>query len=133
MKRYPSVDRIESVCGVDRATAIKIRRVIDGRDDPLKYGPVAEWWLSCYHEPRKLDAIEHAVDHLLSTHGIEAISADSGAPWSYYYGDIVALYCNTGDSYGGTMLYDIERGVWYATSWADWVETAERNRRYTFR
>lgn len=129
MPRIPSVDRIESVCRVDRATAIKVRRVIDGRDDVEQYGSVERRIRECYRRPDHTDLVLTAVNELLDTCGIEAINAG----WNgNYSGDVAALYANTGDAYGGTILFDVDRDTFYATSWADWVETAERTGRYSF-
>jgi hypothetical protein len=43
------------------------------------------------------------------------------------------VYCNTGETYASTVLYDVEWDRFYVTSYGDWLETAERARRYTFR
>lgn len=131
MKRIPSVDTIETRTHVDRETAIKIRRVLDGRDDPEQYESVARMVDECFHLPRRTELVLAACDELLQTHGTEAINAEDA--WTPYWQECVAVYCNTGDSHGATILYDVERNVFYVTTWADWVETAERSRRYKFR
>ena len=38
----------------------------------------------------------------------------------------VASYVNMGDTYVATILYDIEKGEFFVTSWGDWVEEYER-------
>lgn len=63
--------------------------------------------------------------------GVEAIRGGGGA-WDRHYMDIRALYVNMGDTYSTTLLYDVARDTFYITSWGDWVETAERTRRYRF-
>lgn len=125
MTRIPTADRIQSVCGVDRETALAVRRILDGRmsvDEVLgdhdPYRPYVEYQME-------------AVDKLLGTCGVEAIESPD-ASWGRFWMDIVAVYANTGDSYGGTILYDVERRTFYATTWADWIETSERTGRYTF-
>jgi hypothetical protein len=123
MKRYPSVDKIESIGGIDREDAIRIRRLLDGRDDPESYEAGQKLVRACFHQPGRIQLVMHVVNDLLGTHGVEYIRAN---------GDAVADYCNTGDGYNWTVLYDIERGVFYVTSWADWIETAENNGRYKF-
>lgn len=129
MRRIPSIDRIEKFTGVGRETAIKVRRILDGRDDVEQYGSVQRRIAECYSRPDDVDLILTAVDELLDTCGVEAIRADI---WDRHYGNVVAMYCNSCDAYSGTILYDVERDVFYATTWGDWVETAERTRRYTF-
>lgn len=130
MTRFPSVDRIEAMTGCDRLAAIAIRRILDGRDNPEALPKVARWVAQCYHMPHQVELKMAAVDELLGTWGVEAIHDTS--VWDNYHGDVVATYCNAGDSYAGTILYDVSRDAFYATTWADWVETAERNRRYSF-
>ena len=129
MKRIPSIDTIESVCHVDRDVAIKVRRVLDGRDDPTIYPAVAQWVGQCFHPPRTVELKLAAVNELLDTYGTESLRScdvwDNG-----YWLDTVAVYCNTGDTYNGTILYDVERDVFYATSYGNWVETVERTRRF---
>lgn len=131
MRRVPSVDRIESIGGIDRETAIQIRRLLDGRDDPMDYEAGRKLDRMCFHKPDSIYLIMTVVDDLLGTCGIEGIRAEG--EWDNYRGDFVAQYCNNGQSYDATILYDDEREVFYVTSWADYVETAERNGRYKFR
>jgi hypothetical protein len=131
VRRVPSVDRIESIGGIDRETAIKIRRLLDGRDDPMDYEAGRKLDRACFHAPDKIYSLMTVVDDLLGTYGIECIRATE--EWDRFHGDVVAEYCNNGQSYDATILYDTERMVFYVTSWADWMETAERNRRYKLR
>jgi len=126
MKRIPSVDKIESIGGIDRADAIKIRRLLDGRDDPMSYEAGQKRDRECYFSPDKTDLILTVVDSILGTCGVETIHIDG------QLGEGVADYCNNGQSYDPTILYDVQRDAFYVTSWADWVETAERNGRYKF-
>lgn len=66
-----------------------------------------------------------AIDKLLGTFGTEAIRGD----WQNgYWCDIVAAYCNTGDTYALTVLHVRgdnswnEQGRFIVSSWGDWVE-----------
>ena len=114
MRRTPSVKTILNAFGewhdFTKETAYGIRRAMkeESRD----------------HAMRK-------INELLGTHGVEAIRCGDSYVDSYFY-DIVATYCNTGDAYTSTVLYDTERDVFYVTTYADWIETAERNKRYKF-
>jgi hypothetical protein len=56
--------------------------------------------------------------------GVEAIRSES--QWDNYYGDVVALYLNTGDSYACTLLYDTVKDEFHLISWGDWVEHAPK-------
>ena len=124
MNRIPSADRIESGTGCGRATALQIRRLLDGRDSVSDVMGDEDPYLN--HASQVMDA----VNHLLGTHGVEAMTCESA--WHRYWMDIVAVYANTGDAYAGTILFDVERGTYVVTSWGDWVETAERSGRYKF-
>lgn len=74
------------------------------------------------HLPER-DRID-AINRLLDMHGTEAIRGD----WQNgCWGDIVAVYCNTGDTYALTVFQ--VRGDWsgarsrfIVTTWGDWVE-----------
>lgn len=68
------------------------------------------------------------INALLGLHGTEAIRGD----WQNgYWCDIVAVYCNTGDTYAPTVMQI--RGDWsgaasrfIVSSWGDWVERNEK-------
>ena len=61
---------------------------------------------------------------ILGTHGTEAIRGE----WQNgYWCDIVAAYCNTGDTYALTVMhvrgeFSNETGKFIVSSWGDWVE-----------
>lgn len=60
------------------------------------------------------------INELLGTHGVEAIR---GTRQNGYWGDVVAQYCNTGDTYGTTVI--MIRGTpprFIVSSFGDWVE-----------
>lgn len=65
-----------------------------------------------------------AIDKLLGTYGTEAIRGE----WQNgYWCDIVAAYCNTGDTYALTVMHVRgdgwnEQGRFIVTSWGDWIE-----------
>lgn len=70
-----------------------------------------------------LEAAEEAMGD--GTFGIEPIRDPDGG-LDGYWGDSVALYVNTGDTYNATVVYDVERDAFYCTSWGDWLEAYER-------
>jgi hypothetical protein len=131
VRRIPSVDRIEAVTGYDRDTAIQLRRILDGRDDPESFTKVARWVNQCFNRPSDVELKLAACDAVMDAHGIESLRSED--VWDRRWQDTVASYVNVGDSYYGTILYDVERGVFYATSTGDWIETAERNHRFKLR
>jgi hypothetical protein len=133
MTRIPSINEIaKRIEYIDRPKARLIRKLMEavysGDVDALN---PAEWPV------RRLDSLAkrasralELIDDVLDTCGVESIrheSYDGG-----YWGDVVASYCNTGDTYASTILFDTERDVFYVTSYGDWLEGAERTRRYKF-
>lgn len=90
------------------------------RTDPLKACRLA---LRRTARIRWQDRLE-AIDRLLGNYGTEAIRGN----WQNgYWGDIVAAYSNTGDSYALTVLHERGNGWnpagrFIVTSWGDWVE-----------
>ena len=122
----PSVKTIETRLNVDHATALKVRRLLDGRLDPNTFSSVQQWERQCFNPPSHGERVECALNEVLGGHGIEAIRGDG---WDSFYGDTAALYVNQGDTYAETLLYDIDRGKWLVTTVGDWIEREERNGR----
>lgn len=60
------------------------------------------------------------LDKLLGGFGIEPIRNPQDS------GDVIAEYINTGDTYSGTILRDIETGEFLLTTWGDWLEAWEQ-------
>jgi hypothetical protein len=90
------------------------------REDPERACRIALRLTRSLHENVRLEAI----DKLLGTFGTEAIRGE----WQNgYWCDIVAAYCNTGDSYGTTVVQVrgetiFDSSTFIITSWGDWVE-----------
>ena len=122
----PSVNTIERRLGVDRSTALKARKLLDGRLDPDTFESVQQWVSRCYNPPSRQDRVEVALNELLDMYGVESIQGE----WvDRYYGHTVAIYLNTGDSYLPTLLFDTDKERWYVTSVGDWIEAEERKGR----
>ena len=79
--------------------------------------------LSLTRDVRENNRLE-AINTLLGMHGTEAIRGD----WQNgYWGDIVAAYCNTGDTYATTVLqvrgdFSSRSSSFIVSSWGDFVE-----------
>lgn len=73
------------------------------KTDPTKACRIALRRTANLPEQYRLEAI----DKMLGTFGTEAIR---GSWQNGYWGDIVAAYCNTGDTYGTTVIQ--QRGRW---------------------
>lgn len=77
------------------------------------------------------DAMEilTVADRMMDAHGVEYLSPAEQDPDHSVYGGNGAYYVNTGETYNGTLLYDEKKMNFYATSWGDFVEQAERRGR----
>lgn len=127
--RIPTAETIQRT-GCDRKTALKIRRVLDGRLDPRKASEACDRWVrECYHEPSKHEQQLEAVNELLGGHGVEALDIHE----SDYYADNGVRMCpmysyvNMGDTYNTTILRDHKRHRWVVAAWGDVVEWEERD------
>jgi hypothetical protein len=77
------------------------------------------------------EALEYA-NKKMNGSGVEPIRVEG--EWDRYYGDVIALYVNMGDTYDLTIVYDVFNGGYIATSWGDFLEKWEQdNRRGTNR
>lgn len=120
-RRFPSLKTL-AVIGLDKCFRDKALALLQ-KDEPVEVEPG-------YEVPPE-DAVLRLANECMGTFGVESLrSTNTITRW--YWEDIVALYANTGDSYIPTLLYDIGRGAFLVTSWGDWVDTAERTRRYRF-
>lgn len=76
-----------------------------------------------------LRSINEKADGGRGLHGVEAMwVSDDGELHQRGYGDIVAEYVNTGDTYAATVIYDYEVDKFMITGWGDWVERWEKQR-----
>lgn len=62
----------------------------------------------------------NAINKCLEGYGVEVINGE--AYHSNYWGNIVAEYVNMGDTYTATVLYDVNKGKFIATTYGDWIE-----------
>jgi hypothetical protein len=101
----------------------KLYEVLKGIKPPQEYRKVEAWVRQCHNEPRSEEMKLCACDEILNTCGTEAIRAPD-YHIDHYHLDIVAVYCNTGDSYAKTILFETERARFVITSWGDWIESS---------
>ena len=124
MTRYPSVKTLDELTRKEggRELSIKVRRVLDGRDTECD-----EAWEHRF-TPRWMRKLT-AVDALIHTHGVEHVDYEccredvmncQEPPFRGF------SYCNAGDTYNATLVYDEDRGTFRVTSWGDMVEAYER-------
>ena len=122
--RYPSIKTILQIPRVTLEQAKRVRGLMDGSIDPETSPAVQRWVRWCYNKPDRNECVMRAIDEELGTCGVEAIRSEKH--WRHYYCDIVAVYCNTGDSYCPTVLLSYLHGeAFRIISWGDFVE---RNR-----
>jgi hypothetical protein len=73
------------------------------------------------HPSMSPDAVLMMANSLL--HGYGVVSCRDERAWvDSYYGDTIALYVNTGETYDTTLLYDTEAKEFLVISWGDWYE-----------
>ena len=70
---------------------------------------------------RAADAHLDRLNKAMKGFGVEALRSDEVGR-DRYYGDIVGLYVNMGDTYNATVVYDTRDEVFYYTSYGDFVE-----------
>lgn len=72
----------------------------------------------CYHPPKPHDVRMHVLDAILGTHGVEYVSRSADS----FYSPKGLEYCNAGDSYATTIVYNHLTETYQIGSWADYVE-----------
>jgi len=75
------------------------------------------------------DEILDTLNEKLGGYGVESIT-DERAWVSSYYGDIIGLYVNMGDTYDKTVVYDTENKEYLVTSWGDFYEGWESEQEF---
>ena len=121
--RIPTLGRLIEAFGVDKGTTVYA--LLKGTTDYKVHPAVVKWAEQCYHDPRdssnaKAECLMVAIDAELETYGVEAIR---GRYVDRYHQDVQATYCNTGDTYATTILYDCEDDRMLITAYGDWIET----------
>ena len=101
-----------------------IRGRVKPENHPKRFPRTNSWADGCYHYPNRREIKLEALDELLGTCGVEAIS-DERIYIDHYHGNTVASYLNTGDSYAETLLFDNYENKWKLTSWGDFVESLD--------
>jgi hypothetical protein len=64
----------------------------------------------------------HTCDRLIGTYGVESLWGKGQDVTSPHQGPRY-WYCNTGDTYGATLIYDRHQDRAYVGSWGDLVES----------
>lgn len=94
----------------------KIRGIIRGNIDPASVPACQQWIDQCYNRPSDIELRLSAINAILDCHGVEAIPANFCGAYPR------ACYCNAGDTYNATILFDYENDQFLLTSWGDFYE-----------
>lgn len=70
---------------------------------------------------RRLEGVMYYLDKVLECHGVEAINSP-GCEHSPYWGDTVALYLNSGDTYSPTIVADLKESEFHLTTFGDYCD-----------
>lgn len=97
----------------------------EGHDAPRESARIARMIAGVRGDADRADKVLEEVDRLVGGHGIEAIRDEE--VHDNYYGDVVALYVNMGDTYDTTLVYDTDTQEFQVTSWGDWYEAYEQD------
>ena len=116
---------VQERLGLAFGKAKQIVGLIEGTIDPSTFASVQAWVKQCYNEPSQPEQVMCALDEILETFGVEAVTVE-GAWVDRFHGNIVATYCNSGDTYDATVVYDSEAGEYLITSWGDFLEDWEQ-------
>ncbi len=61
------------------------------------------------------------INEILKYYGVEAVRSYKKWHGSFWQ-NTMALYCNAGDTYDTTVIYDVEKKKYLITSVGDWIE-----------
>lgn len=95
----------------------------EGHDAPHESARIARMIAGVRGNSDKADKVLEEVDRLVAGNGVEPVRDENAN--DRYYGDVVALYVNMGDTYETTLLYDTVEHEFHVTSWGDWYEAYE--------
>lgn len=122
--RYPSFRLIrERFPEMELAKRKTLFGLLSGEVSVNTFKSVQSWVAQCYNRPARRELVMCAADELLGTCGVEATSQEDG---DYNRGPRFT-YCNTGDSYVCTIVYDRDRDRFLLWSYADIAEAMDRN------
>lgn len=132
-----TIQRLQESFDLTDREALTIIAIVRGRLNPWDY-PDHPWWKGTmdvhrYSRSRntRIEARMAAIDKILRTFGVESIQIEDGDFDDPYWDNTIALYCNAGDTYARTILYDIETCRYRITTWGDWYEANEAKPDYS--
>lgn len=124
----PSATTLMQLTRGDRALALKVRRVLDGRLSPKEASESCGRVQHSRLYPHNHEAKLAACDDLLGGHGVESVNPacdpqnrDEGIAMCPAFS-----YVNFGDTYIATLVRDHAARVWRVMSWGDALEFHEK-------
>jgi hypothetical protein len=112
-RNMSSIDRspesVQAYLGVTKRDALEVFELMEAADAA---------------DPSDVDRVLARIDRVMEAYGVESLE---GPSWRRGpYGNIVALYVNTGDPWTPTVIYDTTENEFQLTTVGDWVEDYER-------
>jgi hypothetical protein len=79
----------------------------------------------CYNPPNTIDEKMEVFNELINGHGIEAINVSPELYQDKYWGNIIGIYVNLGDTYDLTIIWNPIDNQFEFSSWGNYYETKE--------
>jgi len=92
-----------------------------GSDEAIQ---IIEDMNSVNHDVDVDEAMIH-IDSIIQGYGVELIRNEERY-YSDYWGNVVGVFVNMGDTYTRTIVYSIQDEIFYLTTWGDFYEGLER-------
>jgi hypothetical protein len=102
--KAPSIKRLEEALNISREQAKLVRASIHNAN----------------LNGRSIEVAMDIIDKTIETHGVEAINQSD--LWDKFWCECRYLYCNAGDTYCPTIIYDTLKECFILASWGDLVE-----------
>jgi len=88
--------------------------------DPCDLPATGKWVDQCHNMPSRVELLMFAFNELLGYHGVEDVGLESES--GNYRTGTISTYCNSGDTYNPTIIWDAGRGVFKLTDVGSFVE-----------
>lgn len=92
--------------------------IIENYKSHVDYPGVASWKKACYNDPKDHELKLAAINEELNYHGVETLPSDDGTDERF-------LYCNSGDLYDITIMYDTQENRFFLASVVDLIAAKE--------
>lgn len=117
-KPVPSVKTLVAGLGIHAEQALTIRAIWKGEIDLMTLEASRKFELVSCNPQDAVNLALEAIDEIIGSCGVEYIPSKDDTSTSVYGIE----YCNMGDTYSPTILFDHEKNLWKVGSWGDIVE-----------